>query len=167
MCVAVGTAVAIAATAASTAGTVYAAKKGSDAAKDAAKTQSDAAEKALKLQQQQYQQQRQDFNPYGQAGATALGRLGGMASAPRQQFSPGPQGPLPQPSQGPGMPQMPTMQPGMGQQQGPMAQTSQQPPQAAQGGEQWTIEAPDGSGQRSFPPAIAQQYIAHGARRVG
>lgn len=185
MCVTIGTAVAIGSIAASTAGSVYAAKKGSDAAHDAAKTQSDAAEKALQAQQQSYQQQRQDFQPYAQAGQASLGRLNSLATQPRPVFNGSqPGGGFQSPPQGAGMPQMGTMPGSMGQ-PGPMAQMSQQPPQGGiggqallaaqgavggQGGPQMRkmalMQAPDGT-TKEIPEDQAQHYIQNGARRIG
>ena len=53
------------------AGSVYAAKKGSSAAKDAANTQAQSAKDANQLQWQIYQQQRQDNEPFRQNALTA------------------------------------------------------------------------------------------------
>jgi hypothetical protein len=52
---------------------------GASAAKSAAKTQAGAADRAAELQQQQYEQTRQDLAPYRAAGVNALGKLEGMA----------------------------------------------------------------------------------------
>lgn len=156
MCVAIGTAVAIGSIAASTAGTVYAAKKGSDAAKGAAKTQQDAATEARNLQEQRYQQSRQDFNPYQQAGASSLARLGSAAGAPRQQFNGA------QPGGGFQMPQQPPLgaaggppMPQQGQPGGPAMMQPQSQPQ----GRTVTLRAPDGT-THQFPEQAVPQVIA-------
>lgn len=162
MCVGTTAAIAIAATAASTAGTVYAAKKGSDAAHEAAQTQQDAAQRALTGQQQQYAQQRQDFAPYQQAGQASLGRLNSLATAPRPVFNasqPGGGFQAPPPQQ---MPQMPQIQPGMMGQQGQMAQPSGMPPQAKMA----LLQAPDGT-TKQIPEEQAAHFIQQGARRIG
>ena len=48
---------------------------GSSAAKGAAKTQSAAADRAAELQNEQFQQTRQDYAPYREAGYNALAEL--------------------------------------------------------------------------------------------
>lgn len=156
MCVATGTAIAIAATAASAATSVYAAKKGADASKNAVKAQTDATTEARNLQEQRYQQARQDFNPYQQAGSASLARLGGLSGQPRQQFNGAQSG---------GGFQMPTSQP-----QQP-AQAKLQPqgmPQAGPspamqagavvGGRMVTLRAPDGTTQQ-FPENVVPQVL--------
>jgi hypothetical protein len=66
---------------------------GSKAAKSAAKTQAAAADQSLAFQKQQYQQSRQDFAPYQQQGAQAVGQLGAMTQARPMTFDPAqPQG---------------------------------------------------------------------------
>jgi hypothetical protein len=52
---------------------------GASAAKSAASTQAAAADRAAELQNQQFQQTRQDLAPYRAAGVNALGKLEGMA----------------------------------------------------------------------------------------
>jgi hypothetical protein len=52
---------------------------GASAAKSAASTQADAANRAADLQNQQFQQTREDLAPYRAAGVNALGKLEGMA----------------------------------------------------------------------------------------
>ena len=52
---------------------------GSRAAKSAGETQAAAADRAANIQQQQYEQQRQDLAPWREAGVNALGKLQGMA----------------------------------------------------------------------------------------
>jgi len=69
-----------AAIAASTAGSVYAAKKGASTAKEAAKTQSDSADKALDLQKSMYEQQQANLSPYRQVGQGSLQNLGNFQS---------------------------------------------------------------------------------------
>lgn len=154
------TIVGISAAAASAGTGIYAAKKGASAARDAAATQSAAADKALALQKEQYGQARQDFSPYQQQGAAALGRLGTMATAPRQTFNPGqPQMlgmPPPQAQGAPGG----LGTPWMAQSGGPPPMTPQGP-----GGGLWTVQGPDGS-TKQLPPNIAQQFISRGARRI-
>lgn len=164
MCVATGTAIAIAATAASAAATTYAAKKGADASKNAVKAQTDATTEARTLQEQRYQQARQDFNPYQQAGGASLARLGGLASAPRQQFN-GSQsgGGFQMPQQPP--PQAPQQQPTMQQAQiGAAGAMQPQGSQMAPGGipapvRKVTLRAPDGTTQQ-FPEQAVSQVIA-------
>jgi hypothetical protein len=154
----------------SAASNLVSAKLQSNAADRASRTQAEAADKALAFQKEQYQQSRADFNPYLQAGADALGRMGTAATAPVTSFRPGQpqqlgmaQGIPPQPmARGPvsagaaafqGQPPQLGMAP-----QGPQ-------PQGAQGGALWTIQSPDGE-TKQLPQAIAQQFIARGARRV-
>jgi len=52
---------------------------GASASRSAAKTQAGAADRAAELQQQQYEQTREDLAPYRAAGVSALGKLEGMA----------------------------------------------------------------------------------------
>ena len=52
---------------------------GANASRGAAATQSDAANRAADLQNQQYQQTREDQAPYREAGYNALGRMQNMA----------------------------------------------------------------------------------------
>ena len=52
---------------------------GASAAKSAASTQAAAADRAAELQNQQYQQTREDLAPYRAAGVNALGKLESMA----------------------------------------------------------------------------------------
>jgi hypothetical protein len=52
---------------------------GASAAKSAASTQAAAADRAAELQNQQFQQTREDLAPYRAAGVNALGKLEGMA----------------------------------------------------------------------------------------
>lgn len=156
MCVATGTAIAIAATAASAATSVYAAKKGADASKNAVKAQTDATTEARNLQEQRYQQSRQDFNPYQQAGATSLARLGGMANQPRQQFNGG------QAGGGFQMPQQPAQQPPQAMQTPGMPQAAPSPAMQSGGivgGKMVTLRAPDGSTQQ-FPEMQVSQVLA-------
>lgn len=149
MCVATSTAIAIGVGAAGAASSIASAKIQSNAAKNAAKTQTDAATQARNVQQQQYQQARQDFNPYQQAGIGSLGRLNASAGAPRQAFNPG------APSGGFQMPQNPGSAPPGGATPGPAM--PQQPPVMMQG--------PDGS-RRPVPANLVQQFEERGARRV-
>jgi len=144
MCVATTTAIAIGAGAASS---IYAAKKGADTAKDAAKTQSAAAQQAIDLQKTQYQQARQDFNPYQQAGAGAVGRLQQRAAAPPPAFTPG------QPS---------TFSLG-----NPQGMPQQGPPQPMQGGPQQMvkIQSPDGE-VRPIPANLVPMALQRGGRVV-
>lgn len=62
---------------------------GAHAAHKAAAQQQQATAQAMANSQRLEQQQRQDFSPYQQAGASAVSRLGGMAQAQRPQFQPG------------------------------------------------------------------------------
>ena len=52
---------------------------GASASKSAASTQAAAADRAAELQNQQFQQTREDLAPYRAAGVNALGKLEGMA----------------------------------------------------------------------------------------
>jgi hypothetical protein len=52
---------------------------GANASKSAASTQAAAADRAAELQNQQFQQTREDLAPYRTAGVNALGKLQGMA----------------------------------------------------------------------------------------
>jgi hypothetical protein len=52
---------------------------GASASRSAASTQADAANRAADLQNQQFQQTREDLAPYRAAGVSALGKLEGMA----------------------------------------------------------------------------------------
>ena len=52
---------------------------GANAANRAGKMQSEAADRAAELQNQQFQQTREDLAPYRTAGVNALGKLEGMA----------------------------------------------------------------------------------------
>jgi hypothetical protein len=61
------------------AATVVSSLIGANAARSAASTQSNAANRAADLQQQQYEQIRQDQTPFREAGVNALGKLQGMA----------------------------------------------------------------------------------------
>jgi hypothetical protein len=86
MAIATATAIAIGATAASTAGSVYAAKKGASAAKNAADVQGRSADRALDLQRNIYNQQMQMQSPWvglGQQSAMTLGRLTGVTPGSR------------------------------------------------------------------------------------
>ncbi len=169
MCVAIAVTGGIAA-----GGAIASAKIQSNAAKKAAATQAASATEARNVQQTQYQQARQDFNPYQQAGAAALGRLGQQASAPRITFDPNApkssqgmpvQTPLgayaqshaPQAGMGAGAPNMAAM--GQGGGPGPSALQGQ-------AGPLWTVQGPDGS-TKQLPADVAQQFIARGAKRVG
>ena len=139
------------------------AKVASNAAKSAAKTQSQATDRALAVNQQVYNQQRQDQNPYmqvGQQGLTNLSqivgnqqpRFGGGLNPSQPQMQPpmnlGTTGRPPMPQGGPQIPQGAPM--GGGGQSGPMV----------------TVQAPTGE-TRQVPQALAQQMVAKGARIVG
>ena len=50
--------------------------------------QTNAANQALALQQQVYNDQKQNAAPYQQLGTSTLGRLGQMAAQPANQFNP-------------------------------------------------------------------------------
>jgi hypothetical protein len=146
---------------------IAAAKMQSSAAKNAAKTQSASADRAMAFQKQQYEQARQDFSPYQQAGATSLGRLGSMAGQPAPTFQPGqqasfaslgnplgggpqavPPGPLPGQTTPPGAPPMPPQGPPQGQ------------------GQLVRVLAPTGE-MAMLPMAQAQMAVAKGARILG
>lgn len=161
MCVAVAVVGGIAA-----AGAITSAKIQSNAAKHAADTQTAAANKALTVQQQQYQQGRQDFSPYQQAGAASVGRLQQRAQQQTPQFNPG--GPQPQwgslgnPTGG----QMPQPGPPMGQGAAMGGSGMPQPPQSPAmqsrgivSGKMVALRAPDGSVQQ-FPESAVPQVMA-------
>lgn len=61
------------------AATVASSLIGANAARSAASTQANAANRAADLQEQQFQQTRQDQMPFREAGVNALGKLQGMA----------------------------------------------------------------------------------------
>lgn len=159
MSVATGTAIAIGVGAAGAASSLASAKIAANASKSAAKTQAAAGQQALNAQQQGYQQQRQDFSPYLQAGTTALGRLGQTAGTYTGGM-PQPQGPPPQ------MPQRPQQAMGslgsLGAPQGPPPGAP--PPQmgGAQGG-LVRVQAPTGE-VAMLPMAVAQQAVQKGAK---
>lgn len=136
-------------TGAATAGAqVVGAKLASNAAQNAARTQSQAADRALAYQQQLQQQQRQDFTPYQQAGASAMGQLGRLANAPQPVFNASaPMGQL-------GLPPQQAPQP---------PQNFQQAGQNNQG--MVKVQAPDGE-IRQYPASAAQMLIARGAKLV-
>lgn len=178
MCVATAIIIGAAATAG---GTIASAKISSNAAKKAAQTQSDAGDKALAFQREQYEQARQEFNPYQQAGYGALGRLGTAAAAPPVNFQPGqsrqlglPQGVPPAPmgarvAAGGAAPGGGVVAAGL--QGTPVAgpgPAATAPPNAPQNGASaalWTLQAPDGT-TKQLPPEVAQQFVARGATRV-
>jgi hypothetical protein len=71
--------------AASTAATVYSAKKQAGAVEDAAQQQTDAGRESLALQKEMWQQSQQNLQPWlktGEWAATTLGGLMGMPDAP-------------------------------------------------------------------------------------
>lgn len=126
----------------------------SNASKNAAKTQAVAGDKALAAQQAGYTQQRNDFQPYQQAGVAALGRLGQTAGT--YQGGP-PQPPSQMPPQGP--PQ------GLGQ-LGQPPQMGMGGPGGPQGGALVQVRAPTGE-MAMLPQAQAQAAVAKGATIVG
>lgn len=150
---------------AASAGTSLAsAKIQSNAAKNAAKTQQSATNQALAVQQQANQ-------PYMDLGKQAASRLASGAAMGQpytQQFG-GPGGSNGYQPFERGRPQQPLMGTlgGLGQPQGPpmgigAPQGQQGPPQ----GGMVRLQAPDGS-VSMVPDAMAQQFIAKGARRIG
>lgn len=176
MSIATGTAIAIGASAAAS---IASAKIASNAAKNAAKTQSDAADKARTFAAQQYQQQRQDFNPYAQAGQASLGRLGAMANQQAPVFQPGqPQSfaSLGNPMGG-YQPPMPGMAPNQtpanhydAPLQGsspmvPQGQPGMQGPPPPQGQQMVMMVGPDGS-RRPVPANLVAQFQSRGARVI-
>jgi hypothetical protein len=169
-------------TAAARAGaSVYAAKKGANAAKNAAATQSAAADKALAAQKEGYQQQRQDFSPYQQAGTAALGRLGATAGTytggmPSQGPPPMPPPSPPQGIPGPVMNQQGGGLASLGQSQGQPpggpppgapSPTSGIPPSPGGGvpggGQMVRVQAPTGE-VAMLPMAQAQAAVQKGAK---
>lgn len=149
MSVATGTAIAIGA---STAASLAGAKMAANASKNAAKTQAAAGQQAIQAQQAGYQQQRQDFNPYLQAGTAALGRMGQTAGT----YTGGPPQPPPQgPPQGLG-------QLGMPPQGAPPQMAGGSPPQ----GGMVRVQAPTGE-VAMLPQAQAQLAVQKGAKILG
>lgn len=67
--------------AAAVGGTIAGGLLSSKGAKSAAKTQANAADRASQVQQDMYEQTRQDLDPFRQAGTDALGRLVGMTGS--------------------------------------------------------------------------------------
>lgn len=169
MCVGTTTAIAIGAGAAA-AGSITAAKIGSNAASNAAATQSASADKAMGVQNQVYQDQKVAQAPYQQLGQQALGRLSGMAPSTAS-FNPQNY------AQGAPKPQMGSMA-SMGQQAPPPSMPQQQiqpmgqpaaaaapglmnaATQAMQGatGPMVSLRGPDGS-VKQFPAGQADQII--------
>jgi len=195
VCVATTTIIAVSVAGASIASSQIAAKKGRDAAKKAADAQTASADQALDVQKTRYQQERADFDPYQTGGRQALAALATRASAPTQGFHQAPPAqlgayagsPTPAGQSGPGpagamappgQPDAPMGGPfrslaGAGSaigaaQAGTAAGTPTAPPAGpgAAGGALWTIQAPDGATEQ-LPPEQAQQFIQHGARRIG
>lgn len=167
MCVGTATAITLGVTAASAGASLAGAKMASNASKNAAATQSAAADKALAAQQQGYQQQRQDFSPYLQAGTAALGRLGQTAGTYTGGM-PKPQAPLSPPMGGMGQlgapsPQMP------GQTPVTMPQVGAVPQQPGTGGPMpgslVKVQAPTGQ-VAMLPQDVAQRAVAAGAKIV-
>lgn len=155
------------------------AKLASDANNKALEQQNAALEKAIGLQRDMYQQDRNDRAPYRASGQGSVGKLSYLLGVPgfeggalSHQPPPGafdlpPQAmPQQQPSPslsvlgGPGSstgivpPQMPAQQPSINT-------GMTQPPQ----GQMVTLRAPDGSVQQ-FPEQQAQFYIQRGAQRI-
>lgn len=164
---------------ASAATSIAGAKMASNASKNAANTQSTAADRALAAQQAGYQQQRQDFAPYQQAGTGAVGRLNNLAGQytggmPNQ---PPPNAPLPA-SPPPGLGQLGMPGPGMrpqanivwsGRQQPPQMGGPGMPPPGAMsqgpqgGGSAVRVQAPTGE-IAMLTPQQAQMAVQKGAR---
>lgn len=166
---------------------VGAAKIGSNASKKAADTQTAAGNKALALNEQIYNQQRQDQNPYMQAGQQGLSNLQQLVGNQQPRFgggmTPGQGGPAPlnlgnafggpqAPPQGamPAQGGQPMGQPAGAPQQAPMGSQGQPPmmaqaPQSPQGA-MVKLRAPDGSVE-DVPAQLADQFIQRGAMRVG
>lgn len=84
----IATGIAIA-TAASAAASAYAAHQQANAAREAAETQSHAADTAMGVQERQYNQARQDFNPYQNAGRQALSEMQIRSAQTPPVFTPG------------------------------------------------------------------------------
>lgn len=70
------------------AGTVAASAIQASAARNAAETQAESAGQALTVQQQQYQQQREDIGPWREAGVRGLGQFERLARQGPPQFAP-------------------------------------------------------------------------------
>jgi len=163
------------------ASSVIAAKAQSNAADKARAAQTAAANEALAVQKQQYAQSRQDFSPYQQAGAQAIGRMQGMSQQPRMTFNPsdpaswhGAARTSSDLSDGAsalsrGTPQTfdGSTPPQLGLPQAQPAPLGGQPVQPAQpAGEMTLMQAPDGSPPRPVPSHLVQQLIAKGATVV-
>lgn len=157
----------------------------SKAAKGAAKVQQEAAAKALAFQQQQYQQARQDFDPYLQQGAGAIGRLGTQATATPRTFQPGmPQqlgsfgnvqgqqgaGPMqiplpPRPQPTAPAPQLPANPGVLGRLEQAMHGANGQPPPMGPSGAMVKVQAPTGE-IKEYPPDVAQRIVQFGGRVI-
>lgn len=140
------------------------AKIQSNAAKKVAAIQSASADKALAAQKAGYESQRADFEPYQQAGAAALGRLGATAGTftggmPQQPQMPqqGGLGQLGQPPQG--QAQMGGMSPQMGQ------AVPQQPGGGPMPGSLVRVKAPNGQ-IAMLPRDMAQRAVEKGAQVI-
>lgn len=122
---------------------VVGAKMQSNAVNKAAKLQTAAADKSQAFNQQVYNDQRHDLQPFVQGGTSAFQQLLGNWQAKQ----PGYQPPQPQAQQAPS----------------PFGQAMQ--PQQPQGGGMVQLRAPDGSVQ-GVPAHLADQFMAKGAVRV-
>jgi hypothetical protein len=172
MSVATSTAIGIG-LAASAGASLASAKIQSNAAKNAAKTQQQGTDRALAVQQQANQ-------PYMDLGKQAAARLASgqaMGQPYRQQFGgPGGSNGFQAFDQGRPMQGPPGTLAGLGQPPGPQGPPPQMGPPQGQPGPQMAmqgggggmvrLQAPDGS-VSMVPEAMAQQFIAKGARRVG
>lgn len=148
---------------ATTAATVYAAKKSSDAAEHGADTQAAAAQEALDFAKGQKAKQETAYAPFGALGQQAAGMLPGLArqaptSGPPAAYTTQPRATAPMPQSAP-----------LSQLGGPIGTGQQGLPTmmpTSQAGPMVRLMAPDGS-QRSVPQAQAQMYIAKGAKVIG
>jgi hypothetical protein len=152
MAIATSTAIALAATAASAGSSVYAAKKGSDAAKNAANTQARSAREAQVMAGNMFQQQQAMQSPYmnmGSGAAMTLGRLMGQPQGAR--FAAPPPNPWQQMQGGGGgtggAAPMPMMAPQMPPMMGGSRPGPQGPPNVRPQGSPWgAFMPPQGGG---------------------
>lgn len=177
----IGTALVIGSLASAGAG-VAGAKMASNSANKAAKTQTAAADRSAALMQQAYQQQQQLQAPYLQAGRNAIGNLSSLMN-PGQPYTPqmqaqnqqamqlGPQftGQQPPgsavPRQGP--PTRMGAPPMLGGGPPPMAGGGPMASAMAPQGDMVLMSSPDGRQTQRVPRAMAQQFLAQGARVIG
>lgn len=160
---------------------LYGANKAAEAADRAAEYQDKALQRAIDLQRDMYQQDRNDRAPYRAAGQGSIGRLGHLLAVPGFESGATAFQPQPGPFDQPPRDSLPTLPPaGQSMNLGNLGQASPGvvPPQMQgmpgmqapsmpppMGGQMVTLQAPDGE-IRQFPMSEAQRLIARGARRL-